>query len=199
MSASTRRDRLKEERREQLLAAAARLFAERGFRAVSVEDLGAAVGVSGPAVYRHFASKEAVLATLLVSVSERLLEEGSARAAAAGSPRAALASLVAFHADFSTANPDLIRIQDHDLTSLPAAESQTVRRLQRAYVEAWVEALGRVEPALTRREARTRVQAVFGLLNSTPHLGAGRDDGSTRRTLEAMARAALLADDPGPA
>jgi AcrR family transcriptional regulator len=49
-------------RREQLVTAAARLFAERGFHGVTIEELGAAVGISGPGFYKHFASKDAVLA-----------------------------------------------------------------------------------------------------------------------------------------
>ena len=53
-----RRTRRKSDRRLQLLSAAERLFAERGFLAVRLEDIGAAAGVSGPAIYRHFPNKE---------------------------------------------------------------------------------------------------------------------------------------------
>src|SRR3954467_4926091 len=63
-------------RREQILQAAAQLFAERGSRAVGVDDVGAAVGVTGPAIYRHFASKDAMLAEMLLRISERLLDGG---------------------------------------------------------------------------------------------------------------------------
>src|SRR4051812_50125459 len=71
-------------RREQILRAAAQLFAERGSRAVGVDDVGAAVGVTGPAIYRHFASKDAMLAEMLLRISEHLLAGGSERVAAAG-------------------------------------------------------------------------------------------------------------------
>ncbi|WP_040798578.1 TetR/AcrR family transcriptional regulator [Nocardia higoensis] len=74
----TRREQLKAERRRQLLDAGARLIAERGFLGVRLDDLGAAVGISGPAVYRHFASKEALLVELLVGISQRLLAGGRA-------------------------------------------------------------------------------------------------------------------------
>ena len=63
-------------RRQQILATAAELFATRGFHGVSVADLGAARGISGPALYKHFPSKDAVLAAMLVSISEELLAEG---------------------------------------------------------------------------------------------------------------------------
>src|SRR5436305_15047820 len=71
-------------RREQILRAAAQLFAERGSRAVGVDDVGAAVGVTGPAIYRHFASKDAMLAEMLLRISDRVLVGGSDGVAVAG-------------------------------------------------------------------------------------------------------------------
>ena len=65
----------------QILRSAAQLFAKRGFHGVSISELGAAVGISGPALYRHFASKEALLSRMLVEVSERLLAGGTSLAA----------------------------------------------------------------------------------------------------------------------
>ena len=76
--AGTARDRAKADRRAALLAAAARLFAERGFDGVTLGDIGEAAGVSGPAVYRHVSSKQALLGAILVDVSERLLRGGRA-------------------------------------------------------------------------------------------------------------------------
>ena len=75
-AAATQRSQAKENRRKALLTAAAALFAVEGFNRVSLEDLGAAAGVSGPAVYRHFAGKQAVLGALLLSVSQDLLDGG---------------------------------------------------------------------------------------------------------------------------
>lgn len=66
-------------RREQILKEAARLFAERGFHGVGVDEIGAAVGISGPGLYRHFPGKDAMLAELLVGISERLLAGGQLR------------------------------------------------------------------------------------------------------------------------
>jgi len=71
--AANPRSRRKSDRRVQLLSAAERLFAERGFLAVRLEDIGAAAGVSGPAIYRHFPNKESLLVELLVGISTRLL------------------------------------------------------------------------------------------------------------------------------
>jgi AcrR family transcriptional regulator len=176
--------------REAMLRAAAGLFAERGFRGTSVEEIGSACGVSGPAVYKHFASKHDLLARLLVGVSERLLAGGqTVVTAAADDPLAALAGLVEAHADFALTDPDLIRIQGRDLASLSDVDRRQVRRLQRAYVELWAEALCRLEPDLPSAVARLRAHAVFGLLNSTAYSGAGRTE--ARRELVLMAQRAL--------
>lgn len=115
----TRRSLLKSDRRSRLLAAAARQFAERGFAAVRLEDIGAAVDVSGPAIYRHFPNKEALLVELLVEISTRLLAGGRDVLERAADPASALQDLIDFHLDFTLNEPELIRIQDRDLTQLP--------------------------------------------------------------------------------
>jgi AcrR family transcriptional regulator len=173
-------------RREQILQAAAQLFAERGSRAVGVDDVGAAVGVTGPAIYRHFASKDAMLAEMLLRISEHLLAGGTDRVAGAEDDAGEqLRALIAFHVDFALDNPALITVQDRDLGSLADTDSAEVRRLQRRYVEVWVGVLARLHPGVDSVTCRARAHAVFGLINSTPH-SAGR--------LGRPAMARLLAD-----
>ena len=173
-------------RREQILAVAAQLFARHGFHGVSIADLGAAVGVSGPALYRHFPGKEALLEEMLVGISEHLLAGGQERAAATDDPHELLAALVDFQLDFALREPELIVVQDRDLANLPAAGRRRVRQLQRAYVEIWVDALRRATPGLPAESARIAAHGAFGLLNSTPHSGSG-----DRAVLQRMAMAAL--------
>jgi AcrR family transcriptional regulator len=179
-------------RREQILAVAAQLFAQRGFHGVSIADLGAAVGVSGPALYRHFPGKEALLAELLVGISEDLLAGGRQIAASTPNPARALAALVEFQADFAGREPELIVVQDRDLANLPATAQRRVRRLQRTYVEIWVDTLRRIHPDLPPDAARIAAHGAFGLLNSTPHSGDGAD---TAALLPRLALAALRALD----
>jgi AcrR family transcriptional regulator len=168
-AAPNRRSRRKSDRRLQLLSSAERLFAERGFLAVRLEDIGAAAGVSGPAIYRHFPNKESLLVELLVGISTRLLAGARDVRSREADAAAALNGLIDFHLDFALGEPDLIRIQDRDLAHLPAAAQRQVRRAQRQYVEVWVGVLRELEPALAEADARLMAHAVFGLLNSTPH------------------------------
>ena len=186
-------------RREVILRESARLFAERGFHGVSIDDIGAAVGITGPGLYRHFTGKEALLGEILVSISERLLAGGRARSGG-DDPYVVLAALVDFHVDFALSFPELITVQDRDFQTLRDEDARMVRRLQRAYVELWVDALRAVRPELDDDTARAATHAAFGLLNSTPH-GPGR--GALGRPamaalLRDMARSALLSGAAPP-
>lgn len=178
-------------RREQILSVAATLFAQRGFHGVSIAELGAAVGVSGPALYRHFPGKEALLAEMLVGISEYLLDGGRARAARTDDPRQALTELVDFHVDFALHHPQLITVQDRDLANLPAQVQHKVRAVQRAYLQIWVDTLRKLSPDLSAEAARIAVHGAFGLLNSTPHSATGSHPQQVAALLHRMAIAAL--------
>lgn len=192
-AAPTRRSLAKAERRRDLLRAAAHLIAERGFTGVRLEDLGAAVGISGPAVYRHFSNKDALLVEILVDISRRLLAGGTEVVETVPDPLDALGGLVDFHLDFALGEPDLIRVQDRELASLPDEARREVRQTQRRYVEIWVGILRRLTPGLPESDARTMAHATFGLINSTPHSADPAAPDSTRAVLRHMALSALTA------
>ena len=179
-------------RREQILATAAELFAARGFHGVSVADLGAACGISGPALYKHFPSKQAMLAEMLIDISERLLDVGRSRVAAGeGDPAATLRGLVDWHVEFATSHRPLIVVQDRDWESLPTDAREQVRRLQRSYIGLWADQLRALRPDLDAGRAHASAQAAFGLLNSTPRAGHAVADAALRELLASMALAAL--------
>jgi AcrR family transcriptional regulator len=182
-------------RRDEILQIAVGLFASRGYHGVSMDDIGAAAGVTGPALYHHFAGKEDMLVGALTPVSEGLLAGGRAQVAAhPDDPPAALAGLVRFHVDFVVANPAVITLQLHELDRLPEEPRRTIRRLQRMYVEVWVDTLTGARAGLPAEEARVLAHAAFGLMNCTPFLGGelGRD--RRAELLQAATMAALLPD-----
>jgi AcrR family transcriptional regulator len=176
------------------MRSAANLFAERGFAAVTTVELGVAVGMSGPALYNYFPSKEALLEALLTDASERLLQGATEIAAATPAMDTILEQLVAFHLEFATDNPDIIRIQDRELAQLPVATNHHVRSLQRQYVQAWDDVLAVLRPDIGDAERQTRLLATFGLLNSTPY-SARSTGASAAAVLSRMAIRALLQGD----
>jgi AcrR family transcriptional regulator len=179
-------------RREEILEIAVGLFATRGYHGVSMDDIGAAAGVTGPALYHHFAGKEAMLVAALIPVSEQLLAGGRERIVEhQGRPRTALAALVEFHVDFALANPAVIALHLHELDRLPDEPRRQIRRLQRLYVEEWVSTLTALRSELSAGEARVLAHAAFGLMNSTPFLGGEVDRHRRAELLRASALAAL--------
>jgi|SRR5215207_5683188 len=179
-------------RRDEILAIAVHLFATRGYHGVSMDDIGTAAGVTGPALYHHFAGKEAMLAAAITPVSEELLAEGRTRVANAANPRAALEALVDFHVAFALDNPAVITLQLHELARLPDESRRTIRRLQRLYVEEWVGVLIDLGTGLQPAEARVAAHAAFGLMNSTPFLDSQLDRATASALLRKMTLTALL-------
>lgn len=157
------------ERREQIMATAATLFARDGYHGVSVNDLGAACGITGPAIYKHFRGKQAILSTMLLSISDELLTEGRRRVREATDDKQALESLVDWHVTFALNNQAIIVVQDRDWSALPVESREKVRETQRKYVELWVKVLRNLHEGLAPKAARAMAHAAFGLINSTPH------------------------------
>jgi AcrR family transcriptional regulator len=156
-------------RRDEILDAAARLFAERGYHGVTIDDIGAAVGMSGPGIYRHFAGKEDVLAQMLLRISARLRDEGARRVEVAPDAASALEALLRWHVEFSLHQPALITVHGRELGNVPEPARRQVRRLQRLYVEEWVGVLSELLPGAAPARLRVAVHAAIGLLNSTPY------------------------------
>jgi AcrR family transcriptional regulator len=178
-------------RHDEFLHAAAQLFAERGYAGTSVDDVGNRLGVSGPAIYWHFASKEALLTEMLSDISDQLLVGGTRCTSNARDDRHALTNLVRWQVQFALEHPELITVQARDLAHVPLPARQRIRRTQRLYAEQWVTALGGVAPEVPESLRRAATHAAIGLINSTPYLAASLNRASVAALLERMALAAL--------
>lgn len=178
-------------RREALLAAATRLFGERGYPAVGLGDIGAAAGIAGPSVYRHFATKTELLLRVLHRGDEALwlgLHHALARATDAPD---ALERLAADYSAFVADNPEIVSVLISQTIHLPAPDRDALRRSQRAYLAEWVALLATARPASPGSEARVLVHAALALANSlgrVHHLAVR--PGAQRRTA-ALADAVL--------
>ena len=183
-------------RRDELLSVAADLFAERGFAKVTVDDIGNAVGVSGPALYHHFDGKESLLGEMLVRISDSLLTKAITIVDNV-SLHKALDPIIAMHVDFAVDNRSLITVHFRDLVQARKGDQRRVKDLQSAYVDIWVDIVAAQHiGVLDTKEVRAAVHAVLGLINSTPFSGRLRRDAhvSLLRTMASGAIAGLLAE-----
>ncbi|HXY91580.1 MAG TPA: TetR/AcrR family transcriptional regulator [Acidimicrobiia bacterium] len=180
-------------RTEAIVDAAARLFHERGFGETGIDDIGAAVGVTGPAVYRYFASKE----ELLVAVFDRAVQHaaGLAQAARADavSPEDALWRAVVGAVDVCIADRVLTALYWNEARNLPAPHRRRVERAQRKMIDDFADILRGARPELDDSEARMAVYAASSLMRSVSNRATSLDEDALRRMLSSMAHAALLA------
>lgn len=175
------------DRRTLILDAATRLFRQRGFHAVGIDEIGAAAGISGPGVYRHFGGKDDLLVAVIEAATDDLWRPGNE----AGDDR--LAAYVREHVAYAVTHADAIELWYQEGRNLPEAARAAQRRLQRRYIEGWVDALLAVRPDLDEEEAGIRVRAAIGLIHSSSHSDRAGDPAVLGPVLERMALAALHA------
>lgn len=160
------RQAAKAKRRMELLRAAAKIMADKGFHAMRLEDLGEAAGISGPAVYRYFSSKEEILTDLMTGISEKLLEEARAITRGLTDPRERLQALIHLQIDFAMTEPELIRLHARELFRMAEEGRERVRRTQGAILKMVAEALASYDPRYEGTAGRVAAQLLVGQINS---------------------------------
>jgi AcrR family transcriptional regulator len=183
-------------RRDKILAAAVELVARRGYHAVSLADIGAAAGIVGSGIYRHFSSKSAILVALLDQVMARLLDNTAAVMASGMADAEVLAALVADQAAFAVNDRYLVRLYQREVHTLPEADRRRLRRLQRHYVEEWVHVLAGLRPELTDAQARAVVHAAIGAIQSGASYNSGLPPDQQQVLLGGVAQACLRSPVP---
>jgi AcrR family transcriptional regulator len=157
-------------RREELLTAALSLFRERGYAAVSMEDIGARAGMAGPSIYRYFPGKAAILVAGCYRMADRLTRDAEeARALPSGE---ALRSLAASYVDTVLRSDNVMANFASEARNLPERDRKELLRLQRAYVAEWVRQL-RAESELSEPDAKVVVHTALTIVNDlarTPRL-----------------------------
>jgi AcrR family transcriptional regulator len=178
-------------RRKELIAVAANLFASRGYYAVTVDDIGEAVGLTGPALYRHFSSKEALLVAVFDQVIEELRERIRALVSEAPDPAIALLAIVRLHVEFAIEQRENVAVWRQEFQNLPESDRWRLRRDQRLYVEEWVHLVQELRPEFSDTEVRAAVHAAIGLLQSPSDFQSGLPAEAAVNLLMSMALAAL--------
>lgn len=178
-------------RKERILAAAADLVAEHGYHAVGMADIGAAAGVTGSAIYRHFDSKSAVLVALFDRVIDALLSNASRIVEEAPDEQSALTLLVRDQVSFAVDDREVLVVYMREIHSLPEEDRRRLRRKQRLYLEEWVHVLGELRPSLGDAEARAMVHAAIGSIQSVLNYHSGLPNDRLAALVSVAAHACL--------
>jgi AcrR family transcriptional regulator len=186
------------ERRQRILAAAAELVAERGYHEVGMSDIGAAAGIVGSGIYRHFDGKSAVLVAMFDRVIDDL-SRGAAEILSRGlDPARTLKELIAAHVRITLEDRTLMRVYHNEIANLPAEDSRRLRRKQRIYIEEWVHILDVLRPEADDAVLRALVHAGIGAVHSTLFYASGLPADRLSKLMAAAAEATLFIPDVGP-
>ncbi len=185
-------------RDQQILQASAELFLERGFHNVRLEDIGAAVGITAPAIYRHFANKDEILVTLFDQAMDHLLllvHEAGPDA----DPHAALDALVTAQVDFALTDRQVVSVYAREARSLEGTWRRHVSRRHREQVDRWCAALSACISGRTDAELHSAAHACIGMTLSVAQWPKeARQTPGLRDMLTAMVHGAIAALDDEP-
>lgn len=177
-------------RREAVLSAAVRLFAERGFRAVGMDDIGAAAGISGPTLYHHFPRKSALLAHVITRCLDAMQFDLAGVLSSTDDPAEALEQALASLVRINVAQGDALAALFTEVVHVPEDERVPIRRMQQEYVDEWAVLLVACRPELTRPDAQALVRSTQTVVN-TMRLRLPLDEAGQRAALQRIGRAVL--------
>jgi AcrR family transcriptional regulator len=189
-------------RRQRILSAAADLVAERGYHEVGMADIGAAAGITGSAIYRHFDGKSAVLVAMFDHVIDDLSREASEIVTSGGDALAILRGLIQTQVRFVLRDGTLAQVYHNEVANLPQEDRHRLRRKQRLYIEEWVHVLAQLRPDAGDATVRALVHASVGAIQSVLFYQSGLTDDQLAALMSSVAEASLFApmlargDDP---
>lgn len=184
-------------RRDLILEAAIELFHRNGYPATGVDDIGKAVDVSGPAIYRHFSSKEEILLESIRLAADEVQSANEVALASGAESDVLLEAFVRAYARVAIEHASLISVWNSEARHLTSARRSPMTKRLRAWRDEWVEVLLTVRPEIRTDQAVVLVGGAIGLITTVATTNTPQPDGHNNTVLEdrtvAMAMATLRA------
>lgn len=162
-------------RREQILLAAQKLFAERGFRETNLNDVATQLGFRRQAVYHYFRSKDEILYELIDRAGQAIATSAQPMLDADIPPAERLAQVVRNHVRQLLNNVDIFRIQFSELFKLNNDRADGLRRDMSDYVHSIAKVIkeGQKDGTFVDVPPTTQVLLILGMCNGTTEWYAG--------------------------
>jgi AcrR family transcriptional regulator len=143
MATDTRRLPVVSGRVAEIREVALSLFAQRGYHATSMKDIGDALGIRAPSLYNHFESKQQILVEVMRGTMEQLLRDHTDALGSTNDSveqlRRATEAHVRYHARFR----DEIQVGNIEIRALEEPERSRIVSLRREYSDSWEELIAR--------------------------------------------------------
>ncbi|WP_127481092.1 TetR/AcrR family transcriptional regulator [Nocardioides pantholopis] len=178
-------------RRGEILQAAIPLFADHGFRNVSMGQIAGAVGLTSSAIYRHYPVKAEILAAACLQTAAMLEQAAGQALHAVDGPQESLEALAAAYVAYSFENTALISVAEAEIVGLPPDLRRPVTLAQREHVALWERRLAQTCPGLDMRQVRTLVHAGFGVVVEAGRQLRWQDTDANRDAVAALMLGAL--------
>lgn len=127
--------------RTRVLRTSVEIFSRRGFRATSMNEIAAAVGLSKPTLYHYFRNKDELLALIYQEVLDESLRMGRATVAAAPTPLDAVRELMISRVVYTCENKEVLKICFEEEHELGADLAETLLQRRRAFEDLFTDAL----------------------------------------------------------
>jgi len=164
---ATRRPR-SAETRAKLMRAALALFREKGYHGAGTNDIGAAAGLTGPSIYRHFATKDEILVTAVIE-GARALGAGVRDVEPDADPLQVLTDLSRSYVKTALGDPELFWVFFNEARHMPDEAKRELDRNANAYFTRYERQVVKLCPDLSKLELQLRVRGalhlVAGLVN----------------------------------
>lgn len=145
-------------------AAALSLFAERGYRATGMADIGAALGIRGPSLYRHVESKQALLREIMLATMRALIAEQAAALESSGDVVVQVRRMVEAHVRFHAGHREEAFVGNREIDNLEPGARAEVLALRARYEHTLRETIERGRDLGRFRIAEPRL-ASFAILD----------------------------------
>ncbi len=167
------------DRKSAILAAALRVFTDKGIEASTIEDIRLRANASVGSIYHHFGTKEGIAAALYADALDDYWARLLAGAGGAATPREAIHALVATHMGWIVTRPDMARFLFARMQVLSPAHEQAVRQRTHGHFKAL---LALVKPWLESGQLRRLPAELYGPLLMGPSQDLARQwlDGRLR-------------------
>lgn len=166
---STRRNASQRRRAPQIIEAAARVFAERGFHGATTQDIADVLGIRQASLYYYFSSKEAALELVCLKGVEGFFESGKAIAAGPGTARERLSLLISSHLSPLRDRGNFVKVFLNERQHLPTESRRRIGRwsrgLERIFEEVITEGVAKGE-FRADLNARLATLAILGMCNA---------------------------------
>jgi len=151
-------------RREEILQAAKRLFAEQGFRETNLNDVAELLGIRRQAFYYYFSSKEDILIEL-VTRAGRAVDSAQELLDSSLAPLDKLRELIKVHVRETLSDADIFRVQLDEVPKLQSARGEALRKEQEAYMQrvADVIAAGQQDGSVMQMPSSALARLIIGM------------------------------------